>query len=380
MKNTRSVTLARVSSRAQEDGYSLDAQSKLMRAYCTNNGLELVKEFRIAETASKGERRKVFKEMLEEIRQDKISHLVVEKTDRLTRNFRDAVIIDDWLEQNEYRKLHMVKESLIVHKNAKSDAKLMWNIYLAFAKKYTDNLREEAMKGWGEKLAQGWMPAPPPPGYKNLTENGRKIHVIDDSSAFMIERAFKYFLQPDGCVRTVTEELKMCGLMTRKNKAYVNSAVHRILSNKFYIGIIQFNGSEYPGAHEPLISEELFNDVQTKLKRKTRPRARPFNFLLKGLIQCTSCNGLVSWQSQKRWVYGGCQRQLDECKNIFLREDRVEAALLGYLEKIRDTEGNLLDELKLKLLERRSPFSEDNIEDMGVIGNKTRINTLVSTC
>ena len=364
MKNLRSVTLARVSSRAQEDGYSLDAQSKLMRAYCTNNELQLVKEFRIAETASKDEQRKVFKEMLKEIQQDKISHLIVEKTDRLTRNFRDAVIIDDWLEQNEYRRLHMVKESLIIHKHAKSDAKLMWDIYLAFAKKYTDNLREEAMKGWDEKLAQGWMPAPPPAGYKNFTENGRKIHVIDDDSAFMIKRAFKYFLQPEGCVRTVTEELKLCGLTTRNNRAYAKSSVHRILSNKFYIGVIQFSGSEYPGAHEPLISVELFNEVQTKLKRNTRPRTRTSDFLLKGLIRCKSCNGLVTWQKQKGWVYGGCQRRIDECKNRFLREDRVEMAILMNLEEVHDDEDLLLDELKQKLLERRSPFSDGNLEEV----------------
>lgn len=52
--------------------------------------------------------------------------------------------------------------------NLKADVEY---IYLAFAKKHTDNLREEAMKGWAEKLAQGWMPAPPPPGYKTATED-----------------------------------------------------------------------------------------------------------------------------------------------------------------------------------------------------------------
>ncbi|QQR53282.1 recombinase family protein [bacterium] len=91
----------------------------------------------------------------------KIYHLAVEKTDRLTRNFKDSVAIDDWLAKDEDRMLHAVKEGLLLHKNSKSDVKFMWNIHLAVAKKYTDNLREEAMKGWAEKLAQGWLPAPP---------------------------------------------------------------------------------------------------------------------------------------------------------------------------------------------------------------------------
>ena len=175
MTHIRTVTLARVSSKSQEEeGYSLDAQLKLMRQYCSERKLNVITEFRISETASKNERRTVFREMLRYITQNNITNLVVEKTDRLTRNFRDAVVVDDWLEADQRRVLHMVKEGLVIHKYSRSDTKLMWNIYLSFAKKYSDNLREEAMKGWYEKLAQGWMPSPPPPGYKTAIEDGQE--------------------------------------------------------------------------------------------------------------------------------------------------------------------------------------------------------------
>src|SRR5665213_695509 len=211
MTNLRTVALARVSSKAQEDeGYSLDAQLKLIRSYCKDNKLNVISEFRISETASKNEQRSVFREMLTYINKNNVAHLVVEKTDRLTRNMRDAVVVDDWLDKNDQRRLHMVKESLIIHRHAKSDVKLMWNIYLAFAKKYTDNLREEAMKGWDEKLAQGWMPAPPPPGYKTITENSKKIHVINEETATVVERAFKLYLEPGQSISTITDELAEC--------------------------------------------------------------------------------------------------------------------------------------------------------------------------
>lgn len=155
-KQKRAVILARVSSKSQEDeGYSLDSQLKLLRGYCDKQGLEVVHIFKIAETASKEQSRKIFHELLTFIKKNKVYHLAVEKTDRFTRNFRDAVAIDEWLEKDEDRRLHAVKENLLLHKNAKSDVKFMWNIHLSVAKKYTDNLREEAMKGWAEKLAQG---------------------------------------------------------------------------------------------------------------------------------------------------------------------------------------------------------------------------------
>ena len=148
-QKTDAVILARVSSKAQEDeGYSLDSQVKLLQSYSETKNLRVVKVFKIAETASKEQSRKVFHELLEYIQANSIFHLVVEKTDRLTRNMRDAVAIDDWLQSDKDRMLHAVKESLMLHKESKSDVKFMWNIHLAVANKYTNNLREEAMKGW----------------------------------------------------------------------------------------------------------------------------------------------------------------------------------------------------------------------------------------
>ncbi len=182
-KNT-TVILARVSSKSQEDeGYSLDSQLKLLQGYCQSNDLRVVKVYKIAETASKEQSRKIFSELLAYLVKNDIYNLAVEKTDRLTRNLRDAVSIDDWLQGDKDRMLHAVKESLRLQRDSKSDVKFMWNIHLAVAKKYTDNLREEAMKGWAEKLAQGHMPSRPPVGYTTAIHNGKRIHVPDPKTS-----------------------------------------------------------------------------------------------------------------------------------------------------------------------------------------------------
>ena len=196
-QTSNTVILARVSSKSQEDeGYSLDAQLKLLMGYCLKNNLTVVRVFKIAETASKQQSRKIFHELLTYLSKANVYHLAVEKTDRFTRNFRDAVAIDEWLDQDDNRRLHAVKENLLLHKNAKSDVKFMWNIHVSVAKKYTDNLREEAMKGWAEKLAQGWLPSTPPPGYMTITENGKHIHVPNPETKDSMIRMFKTYLQP----------------------------------------------------------------------------------------------------------------------------------------------------------------------------------------
>lgn len=331
------VILARVSSKAQEgEGYSLESQLKLMRGYCDSKGLDIVRVFRIAETASKDQGRAIFKQLTQYIKQNKAHNLVVEKTDRLTRNLRDAVAIDDWLNADARRQLHIVKEGLLLHKEARSDIKFMWNIHLAVAKKYTDNLREEAMKGWAEKLAQGWMPTPPIPGYMTSTVDGKKIHVPDPRAADCVKRAFRLYLEDGQSITSVTQALRDMDVTSSKGRPLPRSYIEKMLKNPFYAGTIRFNGQLYPGAHQPLITQDMFDAIQAKLgrgrKNTVRVKHQP---LFQGLIRCRSCQRMVSWSLQKGRYYGVCTKTLESCRRQpSLREDRVEAVIIEHLERL----------------------------------------------
>jgi site-specific DNA recombinase len=333
---SNAVILARVSGRGQErEGYSLDSQHKLLNDYCSRLELRTTKEFQMAEKASVPEGRKVFKEMMAyaAVKKNNITHIIVEKADRYTRNFKDAVLLDEWLAANPDRRLHSVKESLVLHLNAKSDVKFMWNINVAAAKKYTDNLREETMKGWREKLAQGWMPSDPPLGYMNVRANGRHVqHAPNPATKPLVIKAFNKYLEPGESVDSITELMEQIGLRTRGGRPYAKSKVHKMLDNPYYIGIIRFDGKEYPGAQIPLISTELFERVQLKLHGKRPTRYRQHNPVFKGIIHCGSCGGFVTWQLQKGRYYGACQRRSEACKHRkLLREDRLEEMVVKLL-------------------------------------------------
>lgn len=336
MKNqNNTVILARVSGKSQEDGYSLDSQMKLLTGYCENKGYTLKKTFKIIETASKANNRTTFNEMLKYLKQHNIQHLIVEKTDRFTRNLKDAVIIDEWLNANPDRYLHAVKEGLLLHKNAKSDVKFMWNIHVAVAKKYTDNLREEVMKGCAEKLAQGWSPAPPPTGYMSAMRDGRKIHVPDPKAAKWVKKSFRLYIEEGENVRTIGNFLDAMGVKTRNGRTLSKSNVHKMLTNPYYMGIIRFSGETYPGAHKPLISEELFQQVQDKLHDRAPKKKTTHNYVLKGMLSCVYCERTITWQKQKSHLYGGCQRKLESCKNKkFIREDKVQEELFHLMSEL----------------------------------------------
>ena len=355
------VILARVSSKAQEDeGYSLEAQLKLMNGYCTNKNLNIVKVFRIAETASKEQGREIFKQLTRYIKQNKIYNLVVEKTDRLTRNLRDAVIINDWLNANSERYLHIVKESLLLHKEARSDVKFMWNIHLAVAKKFTDNLREEAMKGWAEKLAQGWMPGTPPPGYVTAVVNSKKIHIHDPKTADCIKRVFRLYLEEGQSITTITEALRKMNVASRKGRPLPRSYVEKILKNPFYMGIIRFNGKEYPGAQKPLITQELFESIQAKLGAKRGKSYTKHCPLFRGLMTCQKCQKSIIWSLQKGRYYGRCAKSSKACSSLkYLREDKAEEVILGQFKKLICPSKTLMAWLVKGLNTRKNQISSD---------------------
>ena len=153
---TTAVIYARVSSREQErEGYSIQAQLKLLREYAQAHDFMVAHEFVDVETA-KVTGRKQFAEMVRFLGRQKGRRVVLaEKTDRLYRNFRDSVTLEDLDVE-----IHFPKEGSVVGKNAKSQANLIHGIHLVIARNYSENLREEVMKGMRQKAGTGGLSRP----------------------------------------------------------------------------------------------------------------------------------------------------------------------------------------------------------------------------
>src|SRR5450759_70198 len=143
----RCVIYARVSTKEQQDeGYSIPAQMKAIRAFCVAEGLSPVAEFVEAESAGHTGRKR-FSEMVAYLRANPdVRTVVAHKLDRLYRNFTDPVLLEE--------ELGVRARYVLGDVPATPQGELLRDVQLSVSKYYLGNLREEVIKGMDEKVAQ----------------------------------------------------------------------------------------------------------------------------------------------------------------------------------------------------------------------------------
>ena len=331
----KTVIYARVSTKEQEEsGYSLPAQTKLLNEYAERKGLKLTKRFEVSESASGKTSRKVFAEMIEYCAKKNVRNIVVEKTDRITRNLREAVMINDWMNGDPDRYVHLVKENIVLSKDSKSNEKFIWNIKVSVAQYYTDNLSEEVKKGQKEKIAQGWIPTAPPIGYRSIGEKGSRKHVLDEAVAPLVRDVFEQYATGEFSTQKLSDYSYKQGLLSRNKKQLSKSRISDLLRNPYYYGKFYWNDVLYDGNQEPIINEELFDLVQGILTGRTAPNMQKSNHLFRGLMKCIECGGTITWETHKGHTYGHCNHYKGCGQKIWHKENAVEEKLIERFDEL----------------------------------------------
>ena len=300
-----------VSSREQQqEGFSLDAQTRFLREYAARHDLRIVQAFEDVETAKKTGR-KQFVKMTEFFKRNRSCRiLLVEKTDRITRNFRDAVTLEDLDIE-----VHFTKEGQVISKDAKSQATLVYGFNLVMARHYSNNLREEVKKGMHEKCLNGVFPGHAAFGYVN-NKADRTIEV-DPVDSKIVLRMFDLYATGSYSLSTLTKKIWQ---ETGKKQSRAN--VYRILTNRFYIGDFIWGKETFPGTHDQFISLALFNEVQKVLTGHNRPKYSKLEIAFRGMATCAYDGCMVTGEIQKKkYVYYRCTGHRGKCDLPRFREE-----------------------------------------------------------
>lgn len=336
-KSKRAVLYARVSSKEQErEGFSVESQIKLLKAYAEEQGYRIVREYIDIETA-KASGRTYFGEMIAYLRSHPATDTVlVEKTDRLYRNLRDWVTIDD-LDLS----IHFVKENIVLAPDSRSSEKFLHGIKVLMAKNYIDNLSEEVRKGMLEKAEQGIWPSVAPTGYRNvLGSNGKRVIEVEPDTGPRVTRLFEWYSTGMYSLKQAAARARADGMTFRGSaKPISTSSVHKILRSRIYTGEFEWIGKRYQGSHEPLVSIETWERVQGVLDGRHTARVRGIekDFLFTGMISCGHCGcALVGDIKKEKYIYYRCSHAKGKCPEPYVREEVL-------LEQI----GDMLDRVSL---------------------------------
>ena len=328
---------------------SIEAQLTELREYAKQNNLFVVKEFYESKTA-KEPGREIFNNMLGEIEKGVASGILAWNPDRLARNSIDGgkvIYLVDTL------KIVALKFPTFWFE-ATPQGKFMLSVAFGQAKYYTDNLRENILRGIRQKIRRGELSAKAPIGYFN---EPRLRTIEPDKKTFSkVKEVLELFATGEYTLTAIQRKMFSLGLVgSRSGRPLALASVEHILKNPFYYGYFSYRGEVHQGSHKPMISKKLFDKIQIALVQNGKPRKKrgAKNFQYLGFATCGICGYAITAErhikkSGLKFVYYRCthkSKTIACTENRFLREEVLTEQVKNLCQKV-----SLPDEWREKFL------------------------------
>ena len=325
------------------EGMSLPAQRRKCVERAKDTKRVLVDELIDAGiSATSIDQRESYKALLERVRTDpSVAFVMVYSLSRLHRNWPEAGLMVRQLQEFGVRIVSATEHMDFSTPEGMMMLGVMFSVHgyqsAANGIDLQYKMTQKALVGG----TPGWVPI----GYLNVRElfEGRSINTIavDPVRAPYITRAFELFATGIYTYDDMVEELTLAGLRSRPNRKFPTErpisrgAVEDMLRNRYYLGYVKFSGKEYKGRHEPLVTQQLFDQVQEALRTMAGngSRHRRYHHYLKGMIWCDRCGRRLIISRGKSatgalYFYYVCRGRQDKvCDLPYVRAVGVEAAV-----------------------------------------------------
>lgn len=306
METKTAACYIRVSTDKQEE-LSPDSQLKEIKKYAAANGYILLPEFIFMEeegvSGKRADNRHEFQRMIATAKQKPkpFDVLLLWKFSRFARNQDEASFYKGILRKKCGIDIVSISEPVMEGMYGRLIEMIIeWSDEF-----YSYNLSGEVMRGMSEKAIRGGYQSGVPFGY--VYDKSMSVPAIDPDAADVIKKIFNMFTE-EGCnCFDIARRLNSLGIRTRKGKNFEMRTVRYILENPFYTGKIRWNRQHHEshsikdpsewiisvGKHEPIISQQQFDDTQELLViRKRNQKVRPASskkHWLSGIVKCGNC-------------------------------------------------------------------------------------------
>lgn len=331
---------------------SIDGQIRECKQYADRNDMCIIGEYIDRAFSAKTDNRPEFQKMINDSYSKKFQAIVVWKLDRFARNRYDSARYKTILKKNM---VEVISATEVISKGA--EGIILEAVLEGYAEYYSADLSEKVIRGMTKNaLKCKYNGGNVPIGYI-IDDN--KHYQIDKLAAPFVKDAFEMYAS-NMTMKEITEYLNQKGVRTSRNNNIEIRNMSVILRNRKYIGEYRYMNIVIPDGIPQIVSKELFDDVQEKLKRKQR-NSNPGmknKYILSSKLRCGKCNSLMCGESGtsktgKIYNYYKCssvKRHLG-CDVKSVRQEDFEKVVLekviGYL--LTETNINKITDAVLKI-------------------------------
>lgn len=193
----------------------------------------------------------------------------------------------------------------------------------------------------------------------NVRENGKSIIKIDPIAAALVRKMFELYATGSYSLLSLRKKMLADGMIYKNGKNFYTSKIETILKNEFYIGVFHWKSKRYENAqHEPLISRELFMQVQNILRNPKKNKSKKGLFPFSNLLSCGVCGCSLTAEIQKnKYIYYRCTSYKGNCKQPYLKQEVLESHFALLLTNIQ-----ISDETQEIILQGLHESMKDKIE------------------
>lgn len=286
---------------------SIGDQVDWLKKLSDNLGLHVKAVLVESRSAKNPSGRPLFNEMLDRIERGEANGILCWQMNRLFRNPVDSGRVQ-WLLQRGVIKSIQTSDG----ERRPEDNTVLFSVEAGVSNQYIIDLRKNVRRGIESKLNKGWQPCLPPSGYLN---EAKERTIVRDPDRFpLLRKMWDLMLTGAHTPRQILEiATNEWGYRTRKtartgNKILSLSALYRIFTNPFYYGVIRYDDKLYQGKHEPMVTVDEFDRVQTILGRAEKPQAKTLYFPFTGLIRCGECGCMITAEMKTKNTAAGIPR------------------------------------------------------------------------
>ena len=334
----RVSSVGQVNKGSDPEGYSIPGQREVCQRFAEQLEATILREYVEPGVTGTKLERPALQRLLADLKELKPDYAIFYDLSRVCRDDFDA----QWLWREITEKHGCLIQSTRERVDPSPSGRFMYSILAAVNAMRSRDDAEKVKMGMKRKNAMGGTNGKAPIGYLNVRRRieGREIRTveIDEDCADLVRMAFHTYATGDYSITAMTEILDAAGLRTpmtakRRPAPLARSAVHRLLRDDYYIGVVTYDGVKAQGEHPPLIDVATFERVQEVLKGRTLSgdRSRKHEHYLKGSVYCGQCGGRLLFTPVRghggSYEYFRCfgrHNLRNECEAPHVRVERVE--------------------------------------------------------